>query len=58
MKLRTVVQIYWVPGHMGIEENKKADEATKVTTERVGTRRYPERFTLLTHFKRTILERK
>lgn len=39
---------------MGVEGNKKADEAFKEEAERAGTRKYPEQFVSLTHVSRTI----
>lgn len=54
----TAVEIYSVPDDMVVEGNENADEAAKKTMERADTRRYPERFALLTHVGRMILERK
>lgn len=52
------VEIYCVPGHMGVEGNEKADEKAKDAAERSGTRRFPERFASLAHVNCTITERK
>lgn len=54
----TTVEVYWVPGHMDVEGNKKANEVVKEAAEAAGTRRYPEQFSSLTHIGRTITERK
>lgn len=52
------VEIYWLPGHINIEGNKKADKAAKKAMEKSGTQRYPERFTSLHHVGCIISERK
>lgn len=36
---KTVVKIHWVLGHIGIEGNRKADEAAEKASEKAGTRR-------------------
>lgn len=53
----TAVEINRVPGHSGVEGNKKTDKAAKEETERLGTRRYPERFASMAYVVRTIMER-
>lgn len=49
MERGTEVEIYWVPGHMGVEGTEKANEAAKETAERVGTQRCLEQFFSFTH---------
>lgn len=55
---RTEVEVHWVPRHMGVEGNERADEAAMEPEEKAGIRRCPERFTVLTHVGRTISELK
>lgn len=53
-----VVGIHWVPGYMGVEENKTADEVAKTLAETRDTRGYPERFNSLAYIGGTVRERK
>lgn len=52
------MEIYCVPGHLGVEKNERADEAAKNTVEKVDRKRYPEQFSSLAHIRRRISERK
>lgn len=52
------VEIHLVPGHMSVEWNERADEAAKMAPEKRGIREYPERFTSLTHIRRSVTETK
>lgn len=45
-----------MPGHMGVEVNKKVYRAANEATERSGTRRCPERFASLAYFRITVSE--
>lgn len=58
MDRRTAVKIHWVPGHMNVKENKKADEAAKEAAVRPVTRRCTQSFASLTHVGHTVTERK
>lgn len=53
-----MVEVYWVKGHIGVEENEKPEEASKDEAERTGTWRCPEQFISLAHIERTISEGK
>lgn len=58
MERGTTVEIHWVPGHMGVEGNKKVGTVAEEAAEKRGTRRYPDRFASLAHVSRTITKRK
>lgn len=46
---QTVVEIHWVPGHIGVAGNEKANEAAKKAAESMGTQRCSEQFISLAH---------
>lgn len=48
--------VVWVPGHSGIEENKRADKAAKESA--LGERLSTAKWTSLTHIKQKITEEK
>lgn len=48
----------WVPGHMCVEGNEKADEAAKERAERTGIGRCQEHFAWLAHVGRAISQQK
>lgn len=54
---RNTTKINWVLRFLGIEGNEKTEKAAKETTDKVDTRRYPERFASLSHVRHTISER-
>lgn len=52
------IKIHWVPGHVGVRDNKQADKTVIETAGKIVTRRGTERFTSLAHISRTIIETK
>lgn len=52
------MEIYWVSGHMSMEENVKENDTVKRAAETRGIQRLPELFASLTHIRRTITEMK
>lgn len=54
----TKVDIYWVPDHMHVERNKKANKAAKEAAEKASTIKCPEQLASLTNIECTIWERK
>lgn len=58
MEHGTAVEIHWVPSHMVVKENEKAEKTAKEAAEKPGTWRCPGRFTSLAQVSYTITERK
>lgn len=56
-ELEVAVEVDWVPGLMGMEENKGANEAPKTVAETRDIQGCPERFTPMAHIGRTVTKR-
>lgn len=52
------VEIYWMPGHVGVKSNDMADRVVKEAVSRPGIKTCAKRFTWLSHISRTITGRK
>lgn len=52
------VEVYWVLGHPGVEDNEQENRTAKAAAEGIDARRCTERFTSLAHINRIIMKRK